>query len=188
MATTAISIDDYLKKIPDPDVEYIDGQLRERPVVLSVHGLLQSEICIWCGAHRKDWKVRSAVEVRTQVSPTHVFLPDVVIDHARKWPPVLTQPPLIVIEILSPGDSFMELEQKCVEYWEMGIRNVWVINPQRRTGRVWHEGAWIESKRFAVDVRDLSGSGVALRRTGQRRSRRLVYFGWPCPLRASAGH
>jgi Uma2 family endonuclease len=49
----------------------------------------------------------------------------------------------------------MELEQKCVEYWEMGIRNVWVINPQRRIGRVWHQGAWIETKRFAVDTTEI---------------------------------
>jgi Uma2 family endonuclease len=58
---------------------------------------------------------------------------------------------MIVIEILSPSDSFMELEQKCIEYSAMGIRNVWVINPARRIGRVWSEGAWTETTRFAVE-------------------------------------
>ena len=33
MATTMISIEAYLKAVPDPDVEYVDGDLRERPMV-----------------------------------------------------------------------------------------------------------------------------------------------------------
>jgi Uma2 family endonuclease len=141
MATTATSIEEYLKTVPDPDVEYVDGELRERPMVFSVHGTLQSEICIWFGAHRKDWMVLTGVEIRTQVSPTRVRLPDVIVDRMGVWPDVFSHPPMIVIEILSPSDSFMELEQKCADYSAMGIRNIWVINPERQSGRTWTDGA-----------------------------------------------
>ena len=150
MATTAISIEEYLRTVPDPDVEYVDGELKERPMTFSEHGLLQSEISTWFNSHRKEWDVRAGVEGRTQVSPTRVRLPAVIVNRARKWPSVLVDPPLVVIEILSPSDSFMVLEQKCIEYAAMGIRNVWVINPEGRMGRAWDEGTWIETQRFAV--------------------------------------
>ena len=47
MATpTIVSIDEYLGSSFHPDVESIDGQLKERPVVFSAHGLLPSLISI----------------------------------------------------------------------------------------------------------------------------------------------
>jgi hypothetical protein len=43
--TTLISIDDYLGNTSfHPDVEYIDGELKERPVVFTPHGLVQTII------------------------------------------------------------------------------------------------------------------------------------------------
>jgi Uma2 family endonuclease len=92
MATTAISIDEYLRTVPDPDVEYVDGELRERPMTFNEHGLLQTEIGMWFNSHRHEWNVRAGVEGRTRVSPTRVRLPDVIVDHARKWPSVLIHP------------------------------------------------------------------------------------------------
>ena len=151
MATTGISLEEYLRTVPDPDVEYIDGLLKERPVVFSIHGLLQGEIVTWFKSHRKDWNVRAAVEVRTQVAKDRVRIPDVVVDPARKWPAILTCPPMIVIEILSPSDSMIELEQKCDEYSAMGIPNVWVINPEKRSGRICRQGVWAETRRFTVE-------------------------------------
>lgn len=151
MATTGISLEEYLRTVPDPDVEYIDGFLKERPVVFSIHGLLQLEIGMWFNNHRKEWNVRAAVEVRTQVAKDRVRIPDVVVDAARKWPAILTSPPMIVIEILSPSDSMIELEQKCDEYSAMGIANVWVINPEKRSGRTCRQGNWTETRRFTVE-------------------------------------
>lgn len=149
MATqTLISLEEYLKKIPDPDVEYVDGYLKERPVVSTLHGLLQSEICGWFISHRKEWKVLSAVEARMRTSATSVRLPDVVIDKIGEWPMVLVNPPMIVLEILSIGDSMAELEEKCDAYEAMGIPNIWLINPARRKGKVWKHGNWIEVTRF----------------------------------------
>ncbi len=43
--TTLLSLDEYLKTAYERDVEFVDGGLRERPVVLSAHGLLMSGAC-----------------------------------------------------------------------------------------------------------------------------------------------
>ena len=151
---TIISLDEYLKHIPDPDVEYVDGHLKERPVVAPMHGVLQSEICLWFGQHRQEWKLLAGVEVRTQVAPDSVLLPDVVVHPMRDWPlgegapQRFTKPPLIVIEILSPGDPMSEMEYKCDASAIMGIQNIWVINPMRRSGRIWKQGDWVATTRF----------------------------------------
>ncbi len=154
---TAISFEEYLRHIPDPDVEYVDGHLKERPVVAPIHSVLQSEICLWFGLHRSQWKLLTGVEVRTQVTATSVLLPDVVVHPIKQWPLAegapqrFTQPPLIVIEVLSLGDGMAELEQKCDAYEAMGIPNIWVINPMQRKGKLWKRGTWTEVTRFEVE-------------------------------------
>jgi Uma2 family endonuclease len=51
--------------------------------------------------------------------------------------PVLTRPPLIAIEIMSPGDNLRHHGRKAQEYLEFGIEHVWVIDP---TARVAYRG------------------------------------------------
>jgi Uma2 family endonuclease len=150
MATTAISIDEYLNgPIPDPDVEYVDGELKGKSVVQTVHGILQIEIGIWFREYIAEWGVIAAVEARVLVSQVRVRLSDVVVDKAGHWPAVITAPPLIVIEILSPSDSFTELAEKLRDYAAMGIPNIWIIDPQVRQS--WfYQGSLIEKSRFTV--------------------------------------
>jgi Uma2 family endonuclease len=95
--------------------------------------------------------VKAAVEVRTRVSPTRVRLPDVVVDRAYKWPAVLTQTPLIVIEVLSPYDSYSETQRLARDYQNMGVPNIWLIDPETRTGRVCEGAIWKETRRFEVE-------------------------------------
>lgn len=151
MATTASSIEEYLNgPIPDPDVEYVDGELKERSLVQSVHGLLQVEIGIWFRQQFDEWGMIAAAEVRVQVTPSRVRLPDVVVDKAGPWPPVLTAPPLIAIEILSPSDSFTDLTEKLRDYEAMGIPNIWVIDPQARRSWSYEGSALSEKSRLTV--------------------------------------
>jgi Uma2 family endonuclease len=150
MSTTAISIDEYLNgPAPDPDVEYVDGELREKSVIQTIHSRLQSILSTWFENHAEEWGVLPGVEARVRVTSTRVRLPDVVVDKAGPWPPVMVDPPLIAIEVLSPSDSFTELAEKLRDYEEMGIPNIWIIDPQVR--RSWsYEGSLIERNRLTV--------------------------------------
>jgi Uma2 family endonuclease len=47
---------------------------------------------------------------------------------------VLTHPPLLVIEILSPEDTLRRTAAKAAEYLTFGIEHVWVIDPNARVG------------------------------------------------------
>ncbi len=91
------------------------------------------------------------------MTATSVLLPDVIVHPMKDWPlaeearQCFTQPPMIVIEILSLGDSMAEMEEKCDAYEAMGIPNIWLINPMRQKGKVWKHGDWTEVTRFVVD-------------------------------------
>jgi Uma2 family endonuclease len=40
--------------------------------------------------------------------------------------------PDLAVEVLSPGDTFSEVEEKIEQWLDAGARAVWIINPRRR--------------------------------------------------------
>ncbi len=79
----------------------------------------------------------SAVEVRVQVRPNRFRVPDVcLVKGPRPAGNILTAPPFLVVEVLSPGDRADELEDKVDDYLTFGVRYVWVVNPRTRRGWV----------------------------------------------------
>ena len=150
MATTGISIEEYNRTSYHPDLEYLDGELRERPVVQTVHSRLQVILGAWFFNHRREWKVWAGVEARTQVSATRVRLPDVVVVPRGASPQTLVDPPLIVIEILSPDDSYVETKRLAIDYQAMGVKNIWLFDPETRTAEMWTGCAWLPAARLSV--------------------------------------
>ncbi len=153
---TAISLEQYLRTAYRPDVEYIHGQLKEKPVPEFLHGVVQAILASWFRDHRKEWNILVAVETRTQVDENHVRLPDVVVvrkgEGARG---ALVQAPLVAIEILSPSDSYADLRERASDLRAMGVQNVWLLDPARRTAEIWTGKNWqpFEGERIqAVDA------------------------------------
>ncbi len=144
MATAAkISIEEYLSTDYRPDVEYIDGYLKEKPVVMFAHGETQGIIFAWFFERYQEWNIRCAVDTRTRVSADHVRLPDVVVVAAadrRKGE--LDRPPIIAIEVLSPTDTYRDLKERAADLEAMGVRNIWLIDEDARTVEIWRNGAW----------------------------------------------
>jgi Uma2 family endonuclease len=44
--------------------------------------------------------------------------------------------PDLVVEVLSPGDTAYEIDQKVNEYLSVGVPLIWVVNPKTRTVRI----------------------------------------------------
>ncbi len=153
MATAVgISIEEYLRgPVPHPDVEYVDGELKERPLVQRIHGRLQSILSAWFENHADAWGVVPAAELRTQVTAERVRLPDLVISTAGYPSQVQVDPPLIVIEIISPNDSFSDVIGKLIDYDQMGVPNVWVIEPQTRFAWVCNGISLTVTTQFTVE-------------------------------------
>ena len=58
---------------------------------------------LWFGTHEKQWGITGSTEQRVRVSANRVRVPESwLVPAAGVQPDVLTDPPLLVIEILSP--------------------------------------------------------------------------------------
>jgi Uma2 family endonuclease len=141
---------EYLATSFRPDREYVDGELRERNVGKWEHARIQWLLACWFGSHEPDWNVIGSTEQRLQVSPTRVRVPDLVVLRPGPQPDVLSQPPLLVIEILSPDDSYSDLQERCQDYHQMGVETVWLVDPKTRSGRMCSAAEWTEAERLEV--------------------------------------
>ena len=151
MATTAlISLAEYMQTSYRPDREYIDGEVRERNMGKWEHARLQAILTNWFGAHEPDWGVMVATEWRTKVSATRVRIPDVVLVKDEDQPDVLTDAPVLIVEILSPDDSYSDTQERAADYRRMGVQTVWIIDPKTRTGRFCVDDVWTEAPRLIV--------------------------------------
>jgi Uma2 family endonuclease len=149
MASAAqIPVSEYLQTTYRPDREYVDGEIRQRNVGKWEHARIQAALAGWFWVHRNEWGVQVATEWRTRVSATRVRIPDLVLVNRGPQPDVLTDPPLLVIEILSPDDSYSDLQERSHDYRTMGVPTVWIIDPATRTGRICVGDVWTEHRRL----------------------------------------
>lgn len=83
-----------------------------------------------------------------QVTATRFRVPDVtVVSGGKPSGRIVTAPPVIVVEVLSPDDRAGDLEEKIVDYLTFGIPYIWVINPETRR-------AFVHTANGSHEVRD----------------------------------
>ncbi len=150
VSATQIPVSEYLQTSYRPDREYVDGEVRERNVGKWEHARLQYLLAVWFGHHEKEWGVVGATEWRTRVSESRIRIPDLVLVPSGPQPDVLIEPPVLVIEILSPDDSYSDLQERSRDYRLMGVQTVWIIDPSTRTGRMCSGDVWAEASRLEV--------------------------------------
>jgi Uma2 family endonuclease len=135
MATAApvISVEEYLSQTYEPDCDYVDGQLEERNVGEFDHGWLQTALASYLFTRRKKWNITPVVEQRVQVKATRFRVPDIcVLLGSEPAEQILTKPPFLCIEILSPEDRMIRIERRIADYFSTGVSYVWVLDPQSR--------------------------------------------------------
>jgi Uma2 family endonuclease len=151
MATQVrIAIADYLETSYRPDREYVDGEVRERNVGKWEHARLRALLAAWFLANESAWGVMGSTEQRTRVNSSRVRIPDLVVVAAGPQPDVLVHPPVLVVEILSPDDSYSDLEERVADYRQMGVVAIWTIDPRTRTGRMCIGDDWKSARRLEV--------------------------------------
>ena len=128
-----VSVREYLTTSYRPDCDYVDGRVEERNVGEYDHGYLQALLTHLFMNHREDWGVIPLPDVRVQVKTTRFRVPDVTVLRAgTPREQVLTHPPLLVIEILSPEDRLSRFTERTDEYLDFGIEHIWIVDLARR--------------------------------------------------------
>ena len=132
------TIDDYLAVPDDRRVELIDGVIYDMAAPKIIHQELLMELSFQLRAFVK----KNGGPCRVLPAPHDVQLdrddrtmvqPDVsVICHREDIAPErMHGAPDLVIEILSPSNSYMDLGLKYEKYLRAGVREYWVVDPER---------------------------------------------------------
>ena len=126
-----MSLDLYLKSSFEPDAEYVDGVIEERPMGEWNHANWQAAILEFFRRQRIEWKIRAVAELRVQVSKNRYRVPDVtILDRNLPIEQIVTCAPIAVFEVLSPEDSINRMMAKLADYERMGINTILILDPK----------------------------------------------------------
>ena len=128
-----ISVEEYLSTGYEPDCEYDNGLIVERNVGEFEHSFLRIFLGTIFTNNMDAWKAYGLTEQRVQIASRKFLIPDICV--LRMGDPtegIVSHPPLIAIEIMSPEDTLRRVGNKSAEYLEFGIQHVWVIDPYAR--------------------------------------------------------
>jgi Uma2 family endonuclease len=126
--------------------ELIDGELREKTVgckALFIAGQIMTRL----NAHFYPHTGAAVCEVMIYCfnGRRHGRKPDVVYVKLSRLPNNeipegdLFVAPDLVVEVLSPGNSGTEVDDKLAEYLDAGVLLVWIVNPDRKTIRIFRQ-------------------------------------------------
>lgn len=156
--TSQLSVQDYLKMTCDPDCEFVEGVVEERPVGERDHAAWQDAIQACFRDHKREWNIMVYPELRVQVAPHRFRVPDVtVLSREAPREQIITHAPLAVFEILSPEDSMTRMLEKLADYERMGIRAIWVVEPKKPSYFRFFEG-----KLAPAEVFELPGTAFSV--------------------------
>jgi Uma2 family endonuclease len=144
---TQMSVEEYLRTSFDPDCEYVDGEVLDRNVGELDHGSVQKLLLVYLAAREKRIGIYTIQEQRLQINKTHYRIPDLMIlEGGKPKEQIITRPPLVCIEVLSPKDRMSRMQKKVIDYLAFGVRYVWVLDPQTREAFVYTDAGMREAK------------------------------------------
>jgi Uma2 family endonuclease len=155
---------DYLKFKFEERLELLKGRImkmatpntRHQSILLklsySVYSFLKEKTC---SVYIAPFDVRLPVQNRKRDNEiTTVVQPDlcVVCDASKVDEKGCCGAPDIVVEILSPGNSKRELQNKFELYHEAGVLEYWIVAPTEEFIIIWYleNGKYIQSKPFSA--------------------------------------
>jgi len=143
-----VTVEEYLHTLYRPDCDYVDGVLVDRNVGLLTHQIALREVLFYFYERSSQWDIFVIQSLRVRISPTRYRVPDVlVVLGPEPDEQILTSPPFLCVEVLSPEDLFSQMQEKIDDYLRFGVRFVWVIDPYQHR-------AWICTQDEIREVRD----------------------------------
>jgi Uma2 family endonuclease len=133
-----------LFEMPDDGFRYelVKGELRKMSPAGGEHGVVVVNATLLLGQHVKtnNLGVCCGAETGFKIAsdPDTVRAPDLAFVSRERIPEegvpkkFWALAPDLAVEVVSPGDTFSEVEEKVEEWLAAGARAVWVLNPKWR--------------------------------------------------------
>ncbi len=158
MATTGTNLmtAEDLLSMPDDGYRYelIRGELIKMAPASHAHGRQASRISMRLGTFVEHNNLGETYAAETGFvlarNPDHVLAPDAAFvrgeraDDARDVSGYFPGAPDLAVEVISPSDRYIEVEEKVADWLQSGSLMVIVVNPRNRTVRVHTPGGVIE--------------------------------------------
>ena len=106
------------------------------------HGIIElnigSALRQYAREHKSGQVMVGEVGIFTHRQPDHVHGADVIYISKERYAQRQSQSfldiaPEIAVEVLSPDDTWRRFNQKLREYFEIGVRSVWIVDPEAKT-------------------------------------------------------
>jgi Uma2 family endonuclease len=131
-----ITLEEYLTTVYRPDCDYVDGEVLERSWGDRSHGRMKVVLGSYFFVRRKELSIEVYPGLRIQVKPNRYRVPDLCVVLGSTTENILTRPPFLCVEILSPEDRMSRVWDRIHDFFEMGVANVWVIDPENRVAHI----------------------------------------------------
>ena len=131
------------KLLDETNAEFVDGQLKEKSMGAESEGI-GSELHVLLGVFLRSSGLGRVLGAATPYrcfpnDPRQIRKPDVSFIATTRLPAgglprgsILFAPDMAV-EVVSPTDTYEDVEQKVADYRSAGVRLIWVINPATRS-------------------------------------------------------
>lgn len=174
---TLLTAEDLLKQADDGyRYELVKGVICRMPPTGFEHGIRTAEIGSLLNVHVKKHKLGYVCGAETGFkisqnpdtvrAPDAAFVSQTAIDEKGIPKGFWEGAPDLAVEVISPSDTYTEVEEKVDEWLNAGCAMVWVMNPRRET---------VEVYRSPDDIIVLRGEDIL--------DGRDVIEGFQCPVR-----
>jgi Uma2 family endonuclease len=123
--------------------ELMDGRIVPMEPTGPEHGTIEASLAETMGSYARQNRLGlvqvGEVGIYIRRNPDRVRAADVLFISLERYAQrqskrgYLDVAPELVVEILSPDDSMMEMTQKLRDYFSIGVRLIWVVDPEARS-------------------------------------------------------
>jgi Uma2 family endonuclease len=140
-ATTLITGEELLAMGDIGPCDRIDGRIVPMSPTGGRHGIIESRLgsalSVFVQQQNLGWVLTGEVGLYIRRNPDRVRGADIVLLSKEHWPEgppegFVEGAPDFVVEIMSPNDRWQEVRQKIAEYFSIGARWVWIVEPENR--------------------------------------------------------
>jgi Uma2 family endonuclease len=125
-----VTVEEYLHTVYHPDCDYVDGEFVDHNVGLLTHQKAIQDVLFYFYERRRLWDIFAILSLRVRISPTRYRVPDALVTLGPEPDEqILTKPPFLCIEVLSPEDRVGDMQERIDDYLRFGVRFVWLIDP-----------------------------------------------------------
>jgi Uma2 family endonuclease len=168
IATTLVTAEQLLHMPSDGyRYELVAGELHKMTPAGWKHGGIAGGLHGLMASHARQNQLGMIFSAETGFllsrDPDTVRAPDIAFIRKDHLPAELPEdafwpgPPDLAVEVVSPGDTFREVDEKVQAWLEAGAMMVWVVNPQWRSVSVYRAGPAI---RTLTEKDELTGEDV----------------------------